>query len=58
MILDPNSSSRLKNIQRHEPELKWIKFLQTPFPLGLNDNIYHEGNIPKMLDFDFFSFGM
>ena len=42
-------------IQRHETELKWIKLLQTPFPLGLNDNIYHEGNISKMPDFDVFS---
>ena len=31
---------------------KWIKILQTPFPLGLNDNIYHEGNISKMPNFD------
>ena len=44
-IYDPNSSTRLKNIKRHETELKWIKFLQSPFPLGFNDNIYHEGNI-------------
>ena len=34
-IYDPNSSSRLKNIMRHETELKWIKFSQSPFPLGL-----------------------
>ena len=40
-IYDPNSSTRLKNIKRHETELKWIKFLQSPFPLGLNDNINH-----------------
>ena len=25
------------------------------FPLGFNDNIYHEGNISKMPDFDAFS---
>ena len=31
------------------------KKLQSPFPLGFNDNIYHEGNISKMLDFDVFS---
>ena len=54
IIYDPNSSTRLKNIKRHETELKWIKFLQSPFPLGFNDNIYHEGNISKMPDFDFF----
>ena len=34
-IYDPNSSSRLKTIMRHETELKWIKLLQSPFPLGL-----------------------
>ena len=28
-------------------ELNWIKKLQTPFPLGLNDNIYQTGNISK-----------
>lgn len=50
-----NSSARFKIIKRHETELKWIKFLQTPFPLGFNDNIYHEGNISKMADFDVFS---
>ena len=55
IIYDPNSSTRLKNIKRHETELKWIKFLQSPFPLGFNDNIYHEGNISKMPDFDVFS---
>ena len=33
-IYDPNSSTRLKNIKSHETELKWIKFLQSPFPLG------------------------
>ena len=43
-----------KNIKRHETELKWIKFLQSTFPLGFNDNIYHEGNISKMPDFDVF----
>ena len=26
--------------------------MQPPFPLGLNDNMYHEGNISKMPDFD------
>ena len=44
-----NSSVRFKNIKRFETELKWIKLLQTPFPLGFNDNIYHEGNISKIL---------
>ena len=51
---DANSTSRFKIIKRHETELKWIKLLQTPYPLGLNDNIYHEGNLSKMPDFDVF----
>ena len=50
---DANSTSRFKIIKRHE--LKWIKLLQTPYPLGFNDNIYHEGNLSKMPDFDVFS---
>ena len=29
-------------------------FLQSPFPLGFNDTIYHEGKISKMPDFDVF----
>ena len=45
-----------KNIKRNETELKWIKFMQSHFPLDFNDNIYHEGNISKMPDFDVFSF--
>ena len=55
MMFDSNSTERYKNIFRHETELKWIKLLQTPFPLGFNDNIYHQGNISKMHDFDVFS---
>ena len=55
IIHKSNSTERFKNILRNELELKWIKRLQTPFPLGLNDNIYHEGNISKMPDFDAFS---
>ena len=55
MIFHSNSTERYKNIFRHETELKWIKLLQTPFPLGFNDNIYHQGNISKMPDFDVFS---
>ena len=54
IIYDPNSSTRLKNIRRHETELKWVIFLQSLFLLGFNDNIYHEGNISKMPDFDVF----
>ena len=55
MIFDSNSTERYKNIFRHETELKWIKLLQKPFPLGFNDNIYHQGNIFKMPNFDVFS---
>ena len=49
---DKNSSVRFKNIKRFETKLKWIKLLQTPFPLGFNDNIYHESNIFNMPDVD------
>ena len=28
--------------------------MQSPFPLGFNDNIYQEGNISKTPDFDVF----
>ena len=49
---DSNSSTRFKNIKQYETELKWIKLLQTPFPLGFVDKIYHEGNTSKMSDFD------
>ena len=52
---DANSTSRFKIIKRHKTELKWIKLLQTPYPLGFNDNIYLEGNLSKMPDFDVFS---
>ena len=55
LTYDKNSSSRFKIIKRHETELKWIQLLQTPFPLGFNDNIYHESNFSKMPDFDVFS---
>ena len=53
-----NSTKRYRNILRHELELKWIKLLQTPHPLGFNDTIYHESNISRLPDFDglFFSF--
>ena len=55
LTYDKNSSSRFKIIKRHETELKWIKLLQTLFPLVFNDTIYHEGNISKMPDFDVLS---
>ena len=54
LTYDKKISSRFKIIKRHETELKWIKLLQTPFPLGFNDNIYHESNISKMPDFHVF----
>ena len=50
-----HSTKRYRNILRHELELKWIKLLQTQHPLGFNDNIYHEGNISRLPDFDVFS---
>ena len=43
------------SLLRHELELVWIKLLQTPHPLGFNDNIYHEGNISRLPDFGVFS---
>ena len=55
LIYDENSSVRFNNIKRLETELKWIKLLQAASPLGFNDNIYQEGNISKMPDFDVFS---
>ena len=55
ILYDSNSSTRFKNIKRFETEPKWIKSLQTTFPLGFDDNIYHEGNISKMPDFDVFT---
>lgn len=35
-------------------ELNWIRNLQSPFPLGLNDNIYQTGNISKDPSIDIF----
>ena len=35
-----------------ETELKLMKLLQSTSPLGFNDNVYHEGNISRMPDFD------
>ena len=54
MTFSSNSTEIQKNIFRHETKLKWIKALQTPFRLGFNDNIYHEGNISKIPDFNGF----
>ena len=55
LIYDENSSVRFNTIKRFESELKWIKLLQSASTLGFNDNIYQEGNISKMPDFDVFS---
>ena len=48
-------TSSLKSKARFSAELEWIKKLQTPFPLGLNDNIYQSGNISKDPSIDIFS---
>ena len=45
LTYDKNSSSRFKIIKRHETELKWIKLLQIPFPLGFGGGVCHEGSI-------------
>ena len=55
LIYDENSSVRFNTIKRLETKLKWIKVLQSASPLGFNDNIYQEGNISKIPDFDVFS---
>ena len=55
VLVGDNSTKRYRNILRHELELKWIKLLQTPHPLSFNDNIYHEGNISRLPDFDVFT---
>lgn len=52
---DPTLTKRFKYQARCLAELEWIKLLQTPYPLGLNDNIYHEGNISKNPDIDVFN---
>ena len=55
MIYDENSAVRFNTMKRLETELKWIKLLQSASPLGINDNIYQEGNISKMPAFGVFS---
>ena len=55
LIYDENSSVRFNTIKRLATELKWIKLLQSASPLGFNDNIFQEGNISRMPDFDVFS---
>lgn len=51
----PNATKRFRVQARHMAELEWIKKLQTPYPLGLNDNIYQQGNISNNPDIDIFS---
>ena len=55
LFCDKNITVRFNTIKRLEPGLKWIKLLHSASPLGFNDNIYQEGNISKMPDFDVFS---
>ena len=55
LIYDENSSVRFNTIKRLETELKWITLLQSASPIGYNDNIYQEGSISKMPEFDVFS---
>ena len=50
-----NDSITIKTKIRHEHELQWIKLLQTPYPLGLNDNIHHLGNISRDPTIDIFN---
>ena len=52
IFYDDNSVKRYRNILRHELKLNWIKLLQTPHPLGFNDNINHAGNISRLHDYD------
>jgi hypothetical protein len=54
LIFDNSASRAFKIRARLISEHKWIQKLQTPYPLGLNDNIYQEGNISKNPDFDIF----
>ena len=48
---DANSTSRFKIIERHETELKWIKLLQTPYPLGFMTIYTMKVIFLKMTDF-------
>lgn len=55
-IVYPNdSTSKLKTKTRLVTEHKWLQYLQTPYPLGLNDSIYQMGNISKDPSIDIFS---
>jgi len=54
IIYDNDATSSFKSKSRFIAELNWLKNLQTPFPLGLNDNIYQSGNISKDPSIDIF----
>jgi hypothetical protein len=54
LTFDSAASRAFKIMARLISEHKWIQKLQTPYPLGLNDNIYQEGNILKNPDYDVF----
>lgn len=55
LVFGNNDSNSFRIKARHIAEYKWIKRLQTPFPLGLNDNIYQQGNISRDSSIDIFS---
>lgn len=55
LTFDANVTETYKFKARCIAELAWIKRLQTPYPLGLNDNIYSIGNISKSDKIDIFS---
>ena len=44
----PGDSKNDMKKRRLSAELNWIKRLQTPYPLGLNDQIYQQGNISSV----------
>ena len=46
-----SNSTEVYNVNLFRCELRWIKTLQTSFPLGFIDDIYHMGNVSKMPDF-------
>jgi hypothetical protein len=55
IIYDSDASASFKVKFRHLAELKWIKSLQTPFLLGLNDSIFQQNKISKNPNIDIFS---
>lgn len=48
VIYNTTDSIAIKIQKKFSRELHWIKLLQTPYPLGLNDNIYKLGNISRI----------